>query len=147
MMHNGEIKFMTTSSNGNISVLLSLCEENPPVTGGLPSQRPVTRSFDIFFYMCLNKRLRKQSRRRLFETSSCSLWHHCYFITVYLDLVLDIFLEMHLFYDREFMYNGVIQGQSDYPLKLVLVLGLCAGKNCFYFTRNVNLLSFRPAIS
>ena len=27
--------------------LLALCEGNPPVTGGFPSQRPVTRSFDL----------------------------------------------------------------------------------------------------
>ena len=31
------------------SALLALCEGNPPVTGGFPSQRPVTRSFDVFF--------------------------------------------------------------------------------------------------
>ena len=31
------------------SVLLALCEGNPPVAGGFPSQRPVTRSFGIFF--------------------------------------------------------------------------------------------------
>ena len=28
--------------------LLALCEGNPSVTGGFPSQRPVTRSFDVF---------------------------------------------------------------------------------------------------
>ena len=31
------------------SALLALCEGNPPVTGGLSSQTPVTRSFDVFF--------------------------------------------------------------------------------------------------
>ena len=31
------------------STLLALCEGNPPVTGGFPSQKPVTQSFDIFF--------------------------------------------------------------------------------------------------
>ena len=31
------------------SVLLVLCEGNPSVTGGFPLQRPVTRSFDVFF--------------------------------------------------------------------------------------------------
>ena len=36
-------------------------------------QRPVTRSFDIFFDVPLNKRLSKQSKPRWFETSSCSL--------------------------------------------------------------------------
>ena len=36
------------SSNGTFSALLDLCEKNPPVTGGPPSQRPVTWSFDVF---------------------------------------------------------------------------------------------------
>ena len=30
-------------------MLLLLCGENPPVTSGFPSRRPVTRSFDVFF--------------------------------------------------------------------------------------------------
>ena len=30
------------------SALLALCEENQPATDGFPSQRPVTRSFDVF---------------------------------------------------------------------------------------------------
>ena len=32
-----------------ISTSLAFCEGNPPVTGGIPSQRPVTQSFDVFF--------------------------------------------------------------------------------------------------
>ena len=59
------------------SVLLSLCEGNPPVTGGLPSQRPMTRSFDVSFNLRQKKRLSKQSRRRWFETPSSSLWRYC----------------------------------------------------------------------
>ena len=59
------------------SALLALCEGNPPVTGGLPSQRPVMRSFDVFFDLRLNKRLNKKSRRRWFEKPWRSLWHHC----------------------------------------------------------------------
>ena len=39
------------------SALLAFCEGNMPVTGGFPSQRPVTRSFDTFFDERLNKRL------------------------------------------------------------------------------------------
>ena len=42
-----------------------------------PSQKPVTRSFDVFFDLCLNKRWRKQSWGRWFETPSHSLWRHC----------------------------------------------------------------------
>ena len=60
-----------------ISALLALCEWNSPVTGEFPSQRPVTRSFDFFFDLRLNKRLSKQQRRWWFETPSCSLWRHC----------------------------------------------------------------------
>ena len=45
------------------SALLSLCTGNSPVTGEFPIQRPVTRSFGVFFDMRLNKRLSKQSRR------------------------------------------------------------------------------------
>ena len=59
------------------SALLALCAGNSPVTGEFPSQRPVTRSFDIFFYLRLNKRLSKQSWRRWFETPSRLLWRHC----------------------------------------------------------------------
>ena len=59
------------------SALLALCEGIPPVTGGFPSQRPVTQSFDVFFDLRQNKRLSKQSRRRWLETPPRSLWHHC----------------------------------------------------------------------
>ena len=57
------------------SVLLDICEWNPPVTGGFLSQRPVTESSDALFDLRLNKRLRIQSRRWWFET--LSLWRHC----------------------------------------------------------------------
>ena len=60
-----------------LSALLALCEGNPPVTGGFPSQRPVTRGFDVSFDLRLNNRLSKQSRRWWFETPSISLWRHC----------------------------------------------------------------------
>ena len=59
------------------SALLALCAGNSPVIGEFPSQRPVTRSFDVFFDQRLNKRLSKQSRLWLFETPSRSLWRHC----------------------------------------------------------------------
>ena len=49
------------------SVLLGLCAENSPATGEFPSQRPVTRSFDVFFDLGLNKRLSKQSRGWWFD--------------------------------------------------------------------------------
>ena len=57
--------------------LLTLCAGNSPVTGEFPTQKPVTRSFDIFFHLRLNKRLSKQSWDWWFERTSCSLWRHC----------------------------------------------------------------------
>ena len=43
------------------SALLDLCARNSPVTGEFHAQRPVTQSFDVFFDLCPNKRLSKQS--------------------------------------------------------------------------------------
>ena len=40
--------------------LLALCAGNSLVTGEFLSQRPVTRGFDIFYDLRLNKRLSKQ---------------------------------------------------------------------------------------
>ena len=37
------------------SALLAICAGNSPVPSEFPTQRPVTRSFDVFFDMCLNK--------------------------------------------------------------------------------------------
>ena len=37
---------------------MALCAGNSPVTGEFPSQRPVTRSFDVFFDLRLNKGLK-----------------------------------------------------------------------------------------
>ena len=59
------------------SALLAFCAGNSPVPGEFPSQKPVTRSFDVFFDLRLNKPLRKQSWGWWFETPSRSLWCHC----------------------------------------------------------------------
>ena len=59
------------------SALLAICAGNSPVNGEFSAQRPVTRSFDVFFDLRLNKRLSKQSWGWWFETLSCPLWRHC----------------------------------------------------------------------
>ena len=58
------------------SALLAICAGNSPVPGEFPAQRPVTRSFDVFFDLRLNKRLSKQSRGWWFETLSRPSWRH-----------------------------------------------------------------------
>ena len=63
--------FMMTSSYGNNFRIMG------PLCGEFTGQRPVTRSFDVFFDLRLNKRLNKQSWGWWFETPSRSLWRHC----------------------------------------------------------------------
>ena len=58
------------------SALLAICAGNSPVTGEVPAQRPVTRNFEVFFDMRLNKRLSKQWWGWRFETPSRPVWHH-----------------------------------------------------------------------
>ena len=59
------------------SALLAICARNSPVPGEFPAQRPVTRSFDVFFDLRLNNWLSKQSWGWWFETLSRPLWRHC----------------------------------------------------------------------
>ena len=59
------------------SALCAICEGNSPDPGEFPAQRPVTRSFDVFFDLRLNKQLSKQSWGSRFETLSRPLWRHC----------------------------------------------------------------------
>ena len=64
-------RYMMTPSNGNIfRVTGHLCGEFTG-SGEFPAQRPVTRSFDVFFDLRLNKRLSKHSWGWWFETP----WH------------------------------------------------------------------------
>ena len=70
-------QYMMTSSNENIFRVTG------PLCGGFtgpgesPTQRPVTRSFGVFFDLRLNKRLSKQPWGWWFETLSWSLWRQC----------------------------------------------------------------------
>ena len=58
------------------AALLAICAGNSPVPGEFPTQRPVTRSYDVFFELCLNKWLSKQSWGWWFKTLSRPLWRH-----------------------------------------------------------------------
>ena len=58
------------------SALLAICAGNSPVPGEFHAQRPMTRSFDVFFDLRLNKRLSDQSWGWWFETLSRPLWRH-----------------------------------------------------------------------
>ena len=58
------------------SALLALCAGNSPVPAEFPTQRPVRWTSDVFFDLCLNKRLSKQSWGQWFEMLLLSLWRH-----------------------------------------------------------------------
>ena len=86
---------------GTFSASLAFCPRNSPVTGEFPSQRPVTRSFDVFFDPRLKKRLSKQSWGWWFEMLSRSLWRHC-------DVNDELVFMRKSFWGREcFMPGGI----------------------------------------
>ena len=83
-----KITTMMTSSNGNIlRVTVYSCGEFTGHRWIPRTQRPVTRSFDVFFDLRLNKRLSKQSWGWWLETPSRSLWRHCNAIAFYFHLL------------------------------------------------------------
>ena len=71
------VRIMMTSSNGNIFRVTGLCAGNSTVTSEFLAQRPMTRSFVVFFDLLLNKQLNKQSSGWWFEMLSRSLLRHC----------------------------------------------------------------------
>ena len=82
---------------GTFSALLAISAG----TGEFPTQRPVTRSFDVYFDLRPNKRLRKQSWGWWFETLSPPLWRHRNEST---DKTYNAdLLNLHFFYDLIFI--------------------------------------------
>ena len=72
-LHQGKQPMMTSSNlMETFSALLAICA----VTGEFPSQRPVTRRFDVSFDLRPNERLSKQSWGWWVETPSRPLWRH-----------------------------------------------------------------------
>ena len=69
--------FMMTSSNGNIFCVTGHLFGEFTGHRWILAQRPVTRSFDVFCDLRLNKRLSKQSWCWWFGTQSRPLWRHC----------------------------------------------------------------------
>ena len=85
------------------SALLAFCAGNSPVLGEFPKQRPVTRSFDVFFDLRLNKRLSKQSWGWWFDTPSRSLLRHCNVNTS----IFIVFSRYFIFYFMQAVYESV----------------------------------------
>ena len=58
------------------SALLAICAGISLVPSEFPAQKPVTRNFDVFFDLRLNKRLSKQPWGWWFEKLSRPFWRH-----------------------------------------------------------------------
>ena len=119
------------------SVLLALCAGNPPVNGEFPAQRPVTWSFDVFFDLCLNKPLHKESWGWWFEMPSRSLWRHRnameqntyeglrvrYRVSLWVQNMIFVLLQLFLYYME---YLALLElkfsnwGQKEQKLKIRL---------------------------
>ena len=94
------------------SALLAICAGNSPVTGEFPTQRPVTRSFDVFFDLRLNIRLSKQWRDWWFERPSCPLWRHSNVPHMH------IIASWHgIDYPYLPVVKGILRPSGDYPHK------------------------------
>ena len=66
------IRFTWWRHQMKTSALLVFCERNPPITGGFPSQRPVTRSLDVYFLYVFEQMVEQTT-----EMPWRSLWRHC----------------------------------------------------------------------
>ena len=129
------------SSNGNIfSRYCPFVRGHSLVSSEFPAQRPVTRSFDVFFDPRLNKRLGNQSWCCWFETLSIPLWRQCSdlwaVITVYInDLYATRWKYGHAFFAacdniccqnlcKETFFNRVVS-----HLKKIGSTGVLCGEN------------------
>ena len=103
-----------------VSALLALCEGNSLVNGEVPSQRSVTRSFGVFFDLCLNKRLGKQSWGWWFETPSRSLWRHCN-VLLNLGYALALAQESDSESKRDMLSTSTVtRTPIQYPIRLLI---------------------------
>ena len=118
------------------SALLAIGAGNSPVTGEFPIQRPVTRSFDVFFDLRLSKRLSKQSWGWWFETPSRPLWRHSndiWFVmssdsVTYIYIYIYIYINIYIYITRDtdlFVDSGVEQTDKSSPMKWFSGQSLC----------------------
>ena len=115
------------------SALLPIWAGNSPVTGEFPAQRPVTRSFDVFFDLRLNKRFSKQSWGWWFEMPSHSLWRYCNASVNYVIIasVIGLFTRNHL---KHYLHIGncILRNNAHWHLILKEHLHLSAVSDASY---------------
>ena len=107
------------------STLLALCARNSPVTGEFPSQRPVTWSYDVFFDVCLNKRLSKQSWDWWFGTPSRPIWRYSVLPKVFWAPVLRTSGSWNLPVRME---GSLVRNFNNYYVLLIHVFDGCSNR-------------------
>ena len=94
-----------------------------------PSQRPVTRSFDVFCDLCLNKRLSKHSWGRWFETPSHPLWRHCNVIGY--TMIDEVYIDHHsLSRSIIFVTKWAVTSVTVCVIEFLCLRSLCLKRAC-----------------
>ena len=111
---------MTTPSNGKNPRYWHFVRRT--VTGGFPSQRPVTQSVDAFFDLHLNKR----SRHWWFEALSRPSWRHCNANKHYWDDIMGLMASLitRLTSDYSIVHSGADQRKHQSSASLAFVRGI-----------------------
>ena len=114
------IKWETFSS------LLTICAGISPVTGDFPAQRPIRRSFGVFFDLHPNNRLNKQWWGWWFETPSRPSWRHCNVFLVFLPRINYLGVYVCVFQDA---YHNKLSICMDSFTKWCMATHICHIRN------------------
>ena len=90
------------------SALLARCAGNSPVTGEFPSQRALTRNYDAFFELRLNKWL----ICRWLDTPSRSLWRHCNVSLCYAEMEMSFWRNFRHWLHRKLTTFGATSDEK-----------------------------------
>ena len=96
------------------SALMAICAGNSAVPGEFPSQRPVTRSFDVFF----------ASRQMSISFFPCTNVTWC---------LIQVAVSAHYLFTAGDKPNAKIRNLDDYKF-----VGIC-GKGCRHYKTNVDI--------
>ena len=93
----------------------------------IPTQMPVTRSFNVFFDLRLNKQLSKQSWGWWFETPWCSLWRHCNAGNAYDNHILRLVYRYYVFIDISIFrrYEILMSRSEDEYIYIYIYICVC----------------------
>ena len=109
-----------------LSTLLAICARKSPVTGEFPAQRPVTRSFDVFFDMRLNKQTVNNGEAGDLRRHRT---HYKVIVMTHPAITTVCMISEHLFF--------TCQNRSGNRAQLIRMIGMCSavvtpGQRCLH---------------